>query len=65
MKKTIHIFTPLKTKADRYQPSEYYFIIRNIKFDQSQKNPVIQIARAQRYFLIVFRLQNLKSAQNF
>ena len=45
MKKTIHIFIPLKTKADRYQPSEY-FIIRNIKSDHSQKNPVIHIARA-------------------
>ena len=37
MEKTIHIFIPFKTKADRYQPSEYSFIIRNIKSDLTQK----------------------------
>ena len=36
-KKKIHIFIPLKTKADRYQPLEYYVIIRNIKSDLSQR----------------------------
>ena len=36
-KKTIPIFITLKTKADRYQPSEYYFITRNIKSTLSQK----------------------------